>query len=319
MIPAPNRMARFRFSTRGPPLRECAKSLSALHDRKLIDLRLEPLRDHAFHADFRLKALPELGIMAGILGGLRHLGPVHDDDLFMFMNLAGDSVASDGGNEVALHGNAICGRPGNIREGVSHIDNVHFIALRLPSRAISHLVTGGDVFAMRIVPRGSGALKLLKAYLSAVLKDDEVLEVPDLQRLFVTHVHDLAALALGATRDATFVAEGRGVRAARLQAIKDDIRANLGSELTVSATAARHHMTPRYLHRLFEEESVTYSQYVIAQRLARVHRMLTDPRFAASNISSLAYDAGFGDLSHFNRLFRQRYHATPSDVRHQRP
>lgn len=37
MIPAPNRMAQFRFSTRGLPLRECAKSLSALHDRKLIE------------------------------------------------------------------------------------------------------------------------------------------------------------------------------------------------------------------------------------------------------------------------------------------
>jgi AraC-like DNA-binding protein len=29
----------------------------------------------------------------------------------------------------------------------------------------------------------------------------------------------------------------------------------------------------------------------------------------------VAYEAGFGDLSYFNRTFRRRYGATPSDVR----
>jgi AraC-like DNA-binding protein len=114
------------------------------------------------------------------------------------------------------------------------------------------------------------------------------------------------------------VAEGRGVRAARLRAIKDDIAANLDGDLTVTAMAVRHCVTPRYIHKLFETEGMTYSQYVVVQRLARVHRMLTDPRFISCSISSLAYEVGFGDLSHFNRLFRQHYHATPSDVRYQR-
>jgi AraC-like DNA-binding protein len=31
--------------------------------------------------------------------------------------------------------------------------------------------------------------------------------------------------------------------------------------------------------------------------------------------SAVALAAGFGDLSHFNRSFRRRYGATPSDVR----
>ena len=32
-------------------------------------------------------------------------------------------------------------------------------------------------------------------------------------------------------------------------------------------------------------------------------------------ISAVAFDAGFGDLSYFNRTFRRRYDAAPSDVR----
>jgi AraC-like DNA-binding protein len=44
--------------------------------------------------------------------------------------------------------------------------------------------------------------------------------------------------------------------------------------------------------------------------------MLVDLRFGDRSISAVAYEAGFGDLSYFNRTFRRRYGATPSDVRH---
>jgi len=60
---------------------------------------------------------------------------------------------------------------------------------------------------------------------------------------------------------------------------------------------------------------VTFSKFVIAARIARAHRMLTDPRFVAQPISTIAFQVGFGDLSHFNRTFRRHYGATPSDVR----
>ncbi|MEN3383321.1 MAG: hypothetical protein V7608_3365, partial [Hyphomicrobiales bacterium] len=39
------------------------------------------------------------------------------------------------------------------------------------------------------------------------------------------------------------------------------------------------------------------------------------PRYAGQKISAIAFDAGFGDLSYFNRAFRRRYGAAPSEVR----
>ena len=106
-------------------------------------------------------------------------------------------------------------------------------------------------------------------------------------------------------------------RAARLHAIKSDINAHLGDgALSVAAVAARHHLTLRYLQKLFEIEGSNYSAFVLGERLTRAHRLLTNPLHAGCPIGAVAYDVGFNDLSYFNRTFRRRYGATPSDVRH---
>ncbi len=69
------------------------------------------------------------------------------------------------------------------------------------------------------------------------------------------------------------------------------------------------------MQALFEGDRTTFSQFLLDERLARVHLTLRDPLRASLGISAIAYEAGFGDLSHFNRAFRRRYGATPSDVR----
>ena len=79
--------------------------------------------------------------------------------------------------------------------------------------------------------------------------------------------------------------------------------------------ALRQRVSLRYVQMLFEQEGTTFSQYVIGQRLLRAYRMLTNLRFADRSITSVAFDAGFGDLSYFNRAFRRRFGGTPSEIR----
>jgi AraC-like DNA-binding protein len=87
------------------------------------------------------------------------------------------------------------------------------------------------------------------------------------------------------------------------------------SSLTVDAVAARHGVTPRYVHKLFADDTITCAKFVLDRRLERARRLLQDQRAAAPPISSIAYDVGFGDLSYFNRTFRRAFHMTPSDAR----
>jgi transcriptional regulator GlxA family with amidase domain len=88
-------------------------------------------------------------------------------------------------------------------------------------------------------------------------------------------------------------------------------------DLAVAALAARHRCTPRSVQRLFAADGTTFAEYLLAQRLARAHAMLRDPRRDGDKITTVAFDAGFADVSYFNRAFRQRYGAAPSDVRAQ--
>jgi hypothetical protein len=55
-----------------------------------------------------------------------------------------------------------------------------------------------------------------------------------------------------------------------LRSIKSDILANLEDEaLRIGDIAARHRVTPRYVHRLFEREGISYK--VRAPAASRTH------------------------------------------------
>jgi AraC-like DNA-binding protein len=194
-------------------------------------------------------------------------------------------------------------------------DASRFVLIGVPHQLMKALAPALEDAFIRPLPPDTGVLRLLLRYLD-VLEDGDALSTIELQRAVTTHIHDLCALAAGATRDAAEVANGRGLRAARLRAIKADIAQNLTSgDLSPAALALRQGVTPRYIHKLFESEGTTLSQFVLGQRLARVHRMLADPRYAHRTIGALAYDVGFADLSNFNRQFRRHFGMTPSELR----
>ena len=130
------------------------------------------------------------------------------------------------------------------------------------------------------------------------------------------HVLDLAALCIGAHKDATQLAARRGLTAARLDAIKVDILNNIAtSDVRLGQLAARHKLSERYVQYLFEMTGTSFTGFILEQRLLRAWRLLRDPSNQWRKISDIATAAGFSDISYFNRAFRSRFGATPSDIR----
>jgi AraC-like DNA-binding protein len=107
-----------------------------------------------------------------------------------------------------------------------------------------------------------------------------------------------------------------GIRAARLHTIKSDILENLRQRsFSIHGVASRHGITVNYVRQLFAAEGVTFSEFVLQQRLAAADLMLRDPRYADRSISAIAFEVGFGDVSYFNRIFRRRFGVKPADAR----
>jgi AraC-like DNA-binding protein len=190
-----------------------------------------------------------------------------------------------------------------------------WVGCRVPREPVALLLGRLGDMPISTVPRDNEALRLFITYASAIA-GALPLATADMQRLAACHVHDLLAAIVRAGHDGRSIAEGRGIAAARLSAIMRDIEAHIGDgDLTTGKIARRHRITPRYVHKLFENEGLTFSSFVLGQRLSRAHRMLSDPCRADRNIATVAFAVGFGDLSYFNRTFRRHYGVTPGEVR----
>jgi len=314
----------FRFSTEGLSDAARAKAVRELYERVTVAGRIEPLEplpDCPVRINIIKLALRGLDIISGVLCGLRQavrpIGSVssREDDLLIAINLSGCSIAQQRDRELILQqGDAVVATRGLTGFTITRPTPVHFVGFRVPREQIAPLVGRLDDVQIRVVSHGTTALNLLVTYAHGLINDHPA--TPELQRLVVTHFHDLIAAAVGATRDAQAIAEGRGIRAARLRAIMADITTHVGDcDLTAIGVAKRLGVTPRYVHKIFEAEGLTFSAFVLGRRLACAHRMLSDARLDHRNISSVAFDVGFGDLSYFNRAFRRRYGATPSEIR----
>jgi AraC-like DNA-binding protein len=238
-----------------------------------------------------------------------------NDDISLHVNVSGLSVVTGRGCDVVLRdGDAVLLSYAEPRT-VTRRGLVHHRIVRLPRSSFAPLVRNIDDTLLKPIPRGTATLHLIANYIGAVI-DDPALERSEVQRIVATQLCELIALTVGTTAEAAAVADGRGIRAARLKAIKQDIEAHLANcELTPAAVAKRQSISESYIRKLFETEDTSFSQFVLARRLVRAHRMLLDHQRAYISIASIAFGVGFADLSYFNRAFKRAYAHTPSELR----
>lgn len=307
--------ASFRLRTDALPERDRIEIMREVYGRTVLKVDLDPVAPLA--VDMTLRSLPGVGIATGSSSQLRaHRSSalIDNDDVILLVAQSGASIMKHRGREEPVNSRQALMMSGG-EAGISQIQpgGLGFINMSFSLRKLTPLVSDPGAVFMRPLPIDSAPMRLLIDYVQAVQAIERDAP-PEMWQLAATHMMDLAAIAMGATRDAAEIARGRGVRVARLRAIKADIAAH-GAQLSADDIAIRHRLSPRYVRKLFEGEGTSLSDFMLAQRLERAHRMLSDPRQAGSTITAIAFEAGFNDLSYFNRAFRRRYGATPTDVR----
>ena len=112
--------------------------------------------------------------------------------------------------------------------------------------------------------------------------------------------------------DSALEAEGSAISPADVARVTRTVRkieAEPGSALTLVRLADEARLSPFHYLRTFEKlTGVTPHQFLLRTRLRAAATRLTSGR---ARILDVALDAGFGDISNFNRAFRTEFGVSP--------
>ena len=284
--------------------------------REILGIEINPLDGHPLDINLTLRSLPGVAMAAGTLSPMRNRHTselLNNDDVVLVVMQSGVGEVSQYGRVATVNeGEAVLTANGAEATFIGQTAT-RVINLRLSRNLLASQIADIDDLVARPISRDNRVLQLLAGY-ATMLNDQAELATPELRYMVATHLHGIAALLLGGDSEPGL--HQQGLRAARLRSIKNHIRERIGhQDLTLADVARSQQISESYIRRLLAENGTTFTDFVLAGRLTRAHRMLIDPRCADRSISAVAFEAGFGDLSYFNRTFRRRYGATPSDVR----
>ncbi|MGW0761545.1 AraC-like ligand-binding domain-containing protein [Streptomyces sp. NPDC002814] len=195
---------------------------------------------------------------------------------------------------------------------VSRVMLLHFprSVLPLPARDLERLC------GMRIAgTQGIGALS--SQFLLQLARQLPELSPSQISRLS-TLTLDVLATALADALDTQGTVPPPTRQRALMAQIHAFIRDNLGDpNLTPDAIAAAHHISLRYLHKLFQQEEATVAGWIRERRLEQCRRDLANPQLATRPIHAIAARWGFTSPVHFSQAFRSAHGLSPSQFRQQ--
>ncbi|WP_273457387.1 helix-turn-helix domain-containing protein [Nevskia ramosa] len=232
---------------------------------------------------------------------------------FANMQLEGSCIVKQDGRETLM-------RPGDfyIVDTTRSYDLVfedwRILCIRMPRHLLMpRLKAPRAATAVRL--HDDGALGTVAgSFMRSLLHCSEAIP-PAAQLSLVDTLANLLSIALGATTET----REHGKHAVR-ETFRDSIAAYVATnianpELCVNMVASRFQISPRYLHKLFEDQGQSFSQRVQESRLERCTRDLADTAQGQASISEIAYRWGFNDLSNFCRVFQKRYGMSAGDFR----
>jgi AraC-like DNA-binding protein len=311
---------RLYFSTAALPEHERFPAFCEEVIRRYTALDVKARDESKFHATIELQrsGAVDVGVFktaAATFDRSPHLLHDGDDGLIVMLCQSGLAHQTQRENDQKVGaGEAVvcdCAYFGGLHTSV----DAEFLSVKVPRHRVAGLLPDHMRFAGAKLDKDPLARRLLFGYLAGTRNVGPLNKGPAVE-LYEDHLIDLIALSLGIKGDARVLAEVRGARAARRAAILREIENRSGDAgLSAITVALLLGVTPRYVHLLLEETGKSFTHHVLERRLERAALLLRDPRWRNRKIADVAAEAGFTDLSYFNRAFRRHFGATPSDLR----
>lgn len=232
--------------------------------------------------------------------------------LYVALHAHGSVAVRHDGREVFLKPGDMVFCDAGVRNSPRFGDQFRMTVFRVPRRRLE--VADSDLRRVMGVPlrceEGVGAL--VSSFLSALASEAAFHQTQIGYRLARNAVDLLAALVTGFVEEEQ--TDSPGVGAQTLSRIRTFIELHLTDpDLSPESIALAHHISVRYLHKLFQSEGTTVSQLIRLRRLEACRYELgraPDRRLA---VAAVAHRWGFASASHFSRVFRAAYGMSPSE------
>lgn len=289
----------------------------------IAQVQLDAPKKQTPHVETRIKLLPGISIAnvtASSLHAARKSPQVVDgnDDITFLIHPGGQ-----GGwlSHLQAHDTLAC-TPGRARIVLNHQsgsvdfhgERVNFLSVAFSRAQLAPLIHDLDRVPKTLLPPSEPLQHIIRIALSLTHPQNAVVETstePLRRQLF-----DLACLSLGATRDSSYRSLWGGLRAARLKAIKADIKLLARTPISLEYIAARHAVSPSYIRALFNSKGTSFTDYLLEQRLQIAFNALTNCQAPPRSISDIAFKTGFNNISWFYRAFKHRFGIPPGEARH---
>ena len=288
--------------------------LAAWQDRFVAHsckLDISPVADRRFSIRADLARFQEIGALRFEGTVDRFERPSHyaaidgSDDLILCLN-QGRSVTSftQSGRDAPLQSGGVLLATNTMGGRMRSQSDNPWSSLFIPRQRIGALVANVDNLLMKPLDAGVAPVRFLGRYLDLLFAPDDFQDEPALLAHIGTTITDLIALAFGAGREASAL----------------EIVRRIGTGFTrpsfgPAEVARAMGLSSRYVNELMQETGVSFAERVMELRLQKARGLLAAPPRTAMRVSDIAYACGFNEVSYFNRCFRLRFGASPTQMR----
>ncbi|RUO99156.1 helix-turn-helix domain-containing protein [Hyphomicrobium sp.] len=316
----------------GDDLIDWSISTTDVHPRDRFDYWFETSRqvlgpyetrpDHParFEGDLRYLRVPGMAFSIFRCNGMRswrtkHQAALLSDLVHIVIQLSGTLKIDQDGRQAELRPEDICLLDLGRHASFVQSRDFHCLVIEVPRRDCEARLGPLRRWTARPVNGHSGSGVLASTF--AKLLPDQISVLSSTSQAQVKHqLLELMAMALKDAEGNTCIHSS--TRLASLLRLKTVVDANLSNRAaTCEDLASEAGISVRYANQLLDAEQTSLQRLLFSRRIEKCQAALADPAQAHRQISDIAYTWGFGDVSHFGRLFKSVVGMTPREFKKQ--
>lgn len=244
----------------------------------------------------------------------RQIGEATEADFLISFQLSRQSIIRQNGREAILNPGTFAMYDSTQPYTLSFQEKFHQLIIQMPKDVLNRHLMNPEQYTAIQMSGASGIGAVLTNFILSLAQ--ELGNIKQTHEELSNSLMNMIAMAFSSSVMLEQVGKNSVVKESIKNRVHKYIEVNLcNPELNNQLIADSQGISPRYLNKLFEEQSDSVHSLVLEKRLCRSLKLLQDPAYKGYSIEKIAYNVGFSSGAHFSRCFKKRFGQSPSQFR----